>query len=138
MQYRAAVLGNVDIVRRGYEYVSSTGEPDVDIMAPDFVWDMSHFHGWPEQQIYEGVDGTRAFLAAWTEAWDDWEIEVESVQDSCDQVLAITVQRGRSKSTGVAVEMRFAQLWTLRDGRLTRMEMYSDPVEAVRDLKTRE
>lgn len=129
---------NVDIVRRGYEEFSSTGELQVDIIASDFVWDMSHFRGWPEQQSYEGAHGTRAFLTAWAEAWQDWEIEVESLHDAGDQVLAITRQRGRSKSTGVEVEMRFAQLWTLRDGKQTRMEMYSDPEEAMRLVNTRE
>jgi hypothetical protein len=30
--------------------------------------------------------------------------------------------------------MAFAQVWTLRDGLETRMEMYSDPAEARRAL----
>jgi ketosteroid isomerase-like protein len=30
------------------------------------------------------------------------------------------------------VDMSFAQVWTLRDGKQTRMEMYSDPNEALK------
>jgi ketosteroid isomerase-like protein len=31
------------------------------------------------------------------------------------------------------LDMRFAQLWTFRDGRRARMEMYSDVDQALRD-----
>jgi ketosteroid isomerase-like protein len=93
---------------------------------------MSHFHGWPEERHYHGVEGTRAFLRSWADAWDDWQLEVESLHETGDQVLAIMQQRGRSKTTGLSVEMSFAQLWTVCDGKQTRMEMYSDPAEAMR------
>ena len=39
-------------------------------------------------------------------------------------------QRGRSNE-GVLVEMSFAQVWTIRDGKQARMEMYSDRREAL-------
>ena len=123
---------NLEIVRDGYERFVGTGELPVDIYAPDFVWDMSHFAGWPEDRLYHGVEGTRAFLDAWTEVWDDWQLEVESLHEAGDQVLAIMRQRARSKSTGLEVEMTFGMLWTVRDGKETRMEMYYDPAEAIR------
>jgi ketosteroid isomerase-like protein len=31
------------------------------------------------------------------------------------------------------VEMSFAQVWTLRDGKEARMDMYSDVAEALKD-----
>ena len=48
-------------------------------MTPDFVWDMSQFEGWPEEPMYHGPEGTRAFLRAWTEPWEDWQLQLESV-----------------------------------------------------------
>jgi ketosteroid isomerase-like protein len=123
---------NLDIVRGGYAHFEVTGDVDADILAPDFVWDMSHFRGWPEEQFYDGVEGTRAFLRAWTEPWDEWELELDSLHEAGDQVVAIVRQRGRSRATGMVVEMSFGQLWTLRDGKETRMEMYADAGEAMR------
>ena len=32
----------------------------------------------------------------------------------------------------MSVEMSFAEVWTLRDGKQARMEMYSDPQEALK------
>ena len=123
---------NVEIVRGGYERFASTGQFDADIATPDFVWDMSNFHGWPEQQVYEGVEGAGTFLGGWLAAWDDWELEVEAFHDAGDRVVALVRQRGRSKTAGMPVEMYFAQVWTLRDGKEARMEMYSDTPEALK------
>jgi len=123
---------NVDIIRRGYEDFISTGEPTEDIMAPEFVWDMSTFRDWPERKTYEGVEGMREFIGDWTAAWEDWRLEVEDLVDAGGEVVAIVRQSGRSKTTGLPVDMGFAQLWTLSDGKQTRMRMYADPEEALR------
>jgi ketosteroid isomerase-like protein len=122
---------NVAIVRRGYELFATTGELAVEVAAPDIVWDMSNFHGWPEQQIYEGLAGAKAFLDAWSAAWDDWELEVEAFHDAGDKVVALARQSGISKAAGMPVEMSFAQVWTIRDGKQARMDMYSDRSEAL-------
>jgi ketosteroid isomerase-like protein len=123
---------NVEIVRGGYERFRITGRFDPEIATPDFVWDMSNFHGWPEQQIYEGVEGAETFLSDWTSAWEDWELELEGLRDAGDKVLALVRQRGRAKGAGMPVDMYFAQVWTLRDAKEARMEMYSDPSEALK------
>jgi ketosteroid isomerase-like protein len=122
---------NMEIVREGYERFEATGELAPDLASDDFVWDMSNFHGWPEQQVYEGVDGARAFVSAWLEAWEDWELEVEALHDADDKVVALVRQHGTSKAAGMPVEMSFAQVFTLRDGKQSRMEMYSDRGEAL-------
>jgi ketosteroid isomerase-like protein len=122
---------NVEIVRKGLERFAATGEFTDDIVTPDFAWDMSNFHGWPEQQVYEGAEGARTFLSEWADSWEDWELEVDALHDAGDQVVALMRQRGRSKAAGTPVEMSFAMTWTLRDGKYSRMEMYSDPAEAL-------
>jgi ketosteroid isomerase-like protein len=122
---------NVEIVRRRYEHLAATGEHFAETTAADFVWDMSKFRGWPEQQIYEGVEEALAFLRNWIDTWEDWELELEALHDAGDKVVAIMRQRGRSKATGLQVDMAFGQVWTIRDSKLARMEMYADPAEAL-------
>ena len=125
---------NVEIIRRGYEHWRATGE----IRAhPDFVWDVSEL-GWPDQQIYSGPQGANQFNAEWADAWDGWEIEVEAYIDAGERVVAIVKQRGRSKGSGITVDMRFAQVWTFRDGRAIRMQMYASPDEALEAAGLRE
>jgi ketosteroid isomerase-like protein len=125
---------NVEIVRLGYDEFLATGELVERITAPEFVWDMSTFHGWPERQTYEGPEGTREFLTEWMGAWEDWRLEVRELIDAGDDVVAILHQSGRSKTTGLEVDMDFAQVWTIKDGKQTRMRMYADPDEALREV----
>lgn len=123
---------NVEIVRLGYDEFLATGELVERITAPEFVWDMSTFHGWPERQTYEGPEGTREFLTDWVSAWEDWRLEVRELIDAGDDVVAVLHQSGRSKTTGLEVDMDFAQVWTIKDGKQTRMRMYADTDEALR------
>jgi ketosteroid isomerase-like protein len=95
---------------------------------------MSKYEGWPEQQIYEGVDGANRFLHEWAGAWDNWELEIQEIYEAGDKVVVVVHQRGRAKTTGIALDMVFAQVWTIRDGRFTRMDMYSDPSEALKGV----
>jgi ketosteroid isomerase-like protein len=122
---------NVDTVMRGFEHFVAAGEPLTEILAPEFVWDMSTFAGWPEQPLYDGAAGFSAFLRDWGAAFDDWQLDIESVHDAADKVVCIVRQRGRAKVTGMPLDMLFAMVFTLRDGSQVRMEMYSDPVEAL-------
>lgn len=121
---------NVDLIRLGYEHFSATGEIRTN---PDLVWDVSRL-GWPDQQIYAGSEGANQFNAEWADAWDDWEMEPEDFIDAGERVVVILTQRGRSKATGIPVEMRFAQVWTLRDGRGVRMELYGSVEEALEEV----
>jgi ketosteroid isomerase-like protein len=129
---------NVELVREAYERFQATGEFDPELTDPEFVWDMSTFRGWPGQQEYPGVEGARQFLNEWLEAWDEWELRLEGLHDAGEQVVAIVRQRGRSKAMGLPVDMTFAQVFTLRDGKQVRMQMYAEPSEALEAAGARE
>ena len=122
---------NVELVRRSYEYFLERREVPARAYHPDFVWDMSTFEGWPERQVYEGAAGARAFLSDWISQWDNWDLQVRQVLDAGDRVVGILHQRGESKTTGARGDMDFAQVWTVHEGQLLRMEMYADVGEAL-------
>src|SRR5271154_3719252 len=83
---------NVEIVRSAYEQFLAAGQFVDDNVTPDFAWDMSNFHGWPEQQVYDGTEGAETFLGEWLAAWDDWELQVEELHGAGDRVLAVLRQ----------------------------------------------
>lgn len=123
---------NVEIVRRAYEHFRERRDFLAEAFHPDFVWDMSTFRGWPERRTYPGIEGASEFLTEWLAAWDEWELELEEMHDAGgERVVAIVRQQGRSKATGLPVDMRFAQVWTLSNGKQVRMEMYATPDEAL-------
>ena len=65
-------------------------------------------------------------------------LEAEDYIDAGERVVAIAHQRGRSRASGIPVEMRFAQVWTLRDEQGIRMEMYASPDEALEAVGLRD
>src|ERR1700756_2725686 len=121
---------NVALVARGWEHLHATGQLLDAILALDFAWDTSTFRGWPKLQLHEGPDGVTRFLDEWSGAFDDWTIEPEALHDGGEKVVSVCHQTARAKITGVPVDMRFAMVFTVRDGLETRMEMYADPAEA--------
>jgi ketosteroid isomerase-like protein len=90
---------NVEVVRRAWQRFVVTHRPAEELLAPDFVWDMSSFRGWPEQLYYEGVEGMKAFLRDWFEPFDELEFVVEAYHDAGVDVVTVLRQRGRAKAS---------------------------------------
>jgi ketosteroid isomerase-like protein len=120
---------NVEFVRRAYE--QSNPSQAHELFHPDAVWDMSTFAGWPEEQTYRGAEGILRFHRRWVETFDRWEFEVLDVLDAGERVVGIIRQRGTGKGSGAAVDMTVGQVWTVRDGKFSHMQMYADPTDAL-------
>jgi hypothetical protein len=50
---------NAERLRWGFDQTKATGQFMAEFVGPGFVWDMSKFRGWPEEQYYEGIEGGR-------------------------------------------------------------------------------
>src|SRR5437763_1843250 len=122
---------NVEVVRRAWQHFVATQGFAEELAAPDFVWDMSSFRGWPEQIYYEGVVGMNAFLRDWFEPFDDLKFVVVGYHEAGDGVVTVVRQHGRARASGVGVEMRYAVVTFARDGLLARAEVYAGPGEAL-------
>jgi ketosteroid isomerase-like protein len=124
---------NVDLVRGAIErFAALGGEAAGQSWAPDIEWDMRPT-GFPGFGLYRGREQAKAFLSDWVGSFDTYDIEVEQVLDGGDgRVLAIVVQRGRASGSEVEVEMRFAQVYTVRAETITRVETFLNVDEARR------
>jgi ketosteroid isomerase-like protein len=129
---------NLDLLRRGFEHVARTGELLPEIGHPDFVWDTTTFRGGINPETCVGLDEANRWLARWVEGFENWSIDVEEVFDAEDQVVTIVRQHATPRHGGPEVEMRFAQVWTFRDGLVARMEMYAERDEALEAAGLRE
>lgn len=123
---------NIDVVRRALAHHAATGEVLTEVYASDSVCDMSNYPGWPDQAIYEGIDGLRCFLGDWGKVFD-WEYEVESIHNAGECVVFVVRMKARGKETGLEFTWPAGHLWTVRDGKITRMAIYADAAEALRD-----
>jgi uncharacterized protein len=79
-----------------------------------------------------GPDAVRANYARWMEAWEEEpETAVEEVIGSGDHVLVIACFQGRGRGSGVRVEQRLYEVYTLRNGRILRVDEFSDRAAAL-------
>jgi ketosteroid isomerase-like protein len=90
------------------------------------VYDLTRFREWPDN-TYRGLDGVRRGLTEWLEVWQAWEAGVDEILAAPDsRVVVLTWQRGKGRESGLAMDMDWAQLITLRDGKITRVDAYDD------------
>src|SRR5215218_5753106 len=86
-------------------------------------------------RAYLGHAGIREYFDDVESAWEDWTVEVErTVQGADGRVAIVMTMHARGKGSGVTLAARTAHIWTLRDGRLLRNQLYREPDGALRDL----
>jgi len=85
-------------------------------------------------ETLHGHDGVAAAFEDWFDAFDKFTIHVEEVSARGDRVLVKMRQRARGKGSGLEIEGRFYQLFTLRDGKVFRFEEYSEAADALKAL----
>jgi ketosteroid isomerase-like protein len=125
---------NVKLVRGMLERVGSRSQnPEAlyELLAPDVVWDSSPM-GLPDSGVYVGHDGVREFWRRWLGPWEEWEFLPEEFVAAGDKVVVAMYMRGRGKGSGVWVEQRHGQVWTVRDGKIARHDLCPDAEHALR------
>lgn len=85
-------------------------------------------------ETLRGHDGVAAAFRDWFEAFEEFTIEPENFIAHGDRLLVPMRQRARGKGSGLEIEQRFYQLFTLRDGMVFRFEEYSEEADARKAL----
>ena len=118
--------GNVEVVRDMLEdYVRGDYEAAVPAFAQavEVVTSLERFHG-PAGVVEEA--------RRWEEMWSDYRFEVQDLVDAGEKVVLLYRQVGKSKESGVEVEERAGWVYTLREGKIERVEMFQDREAALR------
>jgi len=131
----------VDIVRKVMAVRSTTDgqidwslaiDPEVnrDLIAPDVEIDLSRRVFNPE--VYRGLEGLARLRDELLQVWTEWRMTPVRFLDVGDRVVLIEHIRGRARGSGVELDIPSATIWTLLDGRVTRVEGGLDPDEALK------
>lgn len=73
---------------------------------------------------FRGAKGWLDFWRGWLEPWASYEVEFSSWEEVRETVLFRLDIRARGRGSGVEVSTRVTQAWTLRDGKVTRLDIY--------------
>ena len=117
------------------DYLQRATDGDVDAVAefwdPDITWraaegaidDVGEMHG-PE--------AVRRHIQDWLDMFDDLTVVAEEFADAGDdRVVAVQRMTGRAKLSGIETEIRFAVVYTLRDGKIVQGREYMDKEQAL-------
>jgi ketosteroid isomerase-like protein len=115
------------VVRDVYDAWNS-GETALDMFDPAAVYveAAAVFGG----RTVEGIDELAAYIESVNRYWEDFRFEPLEVIDVGERVVAVVQMTGIGGESGVAVERKWGHLWTVRSGKVTRLEGYGVPAEA--------
>jgi ketosteroid isomerase-like protein len=119
---------NVEIVRRAFAYeyygVGDRAEAEA-ILDPHVV--MNPIDDSPSH----GPDQMRSDWERWASAFDDLRVTLEEIIDAGDQVVVVAHHEGRGQASGVKVDARFYEVYTLREGKVSRVDEYTERADAL-------
>jgi ketosteroid isomerase-like protein len=114
---------NVEIVRRFLSVVDA--DEALKYADPGIVWNPI------EELPTQGHDAVRTSVAYWRAEWDDYEVIPEGFEAIADSVVATVRLRGRGRGSGLEIDARFYDVYTLRDGKIVRMDQFTERSEAL-------
>jgi ketosteroid isomerase-like protein len=116
---------NVAIVRK---YIEAFNRRDFDSLIGDTdpAVELSEWPEAPGAQTYRGPDGLRQAFEKWFESWEWMHLDIVELIDAGDQVLVGLEQRARGSGSGVEVEIKSHNVYSFRDGMVTRVQLFID------------
>jgi ketosteroid isomerase-like protein len=123
---------NVRLLTRMYEVWDAGDLPDIlQLLDPEFEWVNPDYAVHPG--IRRGHDGMEKVMENLN---DSFELQTRVLGDVEDlgqgRVLWHTTFRARGRDSGAQIEVEEQHLWTLRDGKILRIQWFHDAEEARR------
>jgi uncharacterized protein len=125
---------NVELLRRGFESFNREGpeglaallslaDPEIEVYAGP---------GMAEAGMYRGHEAAVRVSAEWFDVWDEFEMKPSEFVEVSDEIVVVPLhQVGRGRGSGVEVEVDIAYLFEIRERRVTRLHLYTDPAQAL-------
>jgi ketosteroid isomerase-like protein len=123
---------NVEVVRGLFEsYARGDTDPE-QYLAADVVWNPA------DESPQTGLDDALAYIERWESEWEDLNTIPEEFIDAGESVFTTVHFSGRGRGSGIEVDTRLYEVWTLREGKVVRMDEFTDRAEALEAVGLRE
>ena len=87
--------------------------------------------GVPGGKEYLGIDGFRQMWIDWLAPWAEYRTSIEEAIDCDERVLLLQRSSGRIEGSTQEVKLYPGVVWTVRDGKVARFEVYADRAQAL-------
>jgi ketosteroid isomerase-like protein len=122
---------NLEIVQRGFEAFNESGvEGIIPFVDPEFEATTPPNLA-SEPDTYRGHAGIRRWFDSFYEVMDHIRWDASSFQQVGDRVVVEFTLRARGKTTGLEFGQNAVMVWTLRDGKAIRVELFETLDEAL-------
>jgi ketosteroid isomerase-like protein len=85
----------------------------------------------PESGEYHGFDGLRRFTQNQAEAFEEMSVKPVEFIDAGEHVVVPIRFGGTARHTGIDATFSVTHVWTVRDGKVARIDFYTTRAEAL-------
>lgn len=115
---------------RDYSRLPELCHPEVELRFSPLFPDQATYRGYAE------LEG--ALRATFGEAFDELRFEPDELREVGEGVLASVSVHARGRESGAPTEFRAYHVWTIREGRVLRIEAHLDAEQALESAGLRE
>ncbi len=123
---------DIEVLRAGYEAVSR-GDWDTPTRFAHPEFELQTADRVVNPGIYRGTEEVRRFFEDLFEPFEEVVVEPEEFFERGDQIAVFVLARFRPAGSSAVVENRIGHLWTMREGKAARLQVFprrEDALEA--------
>jgi ketosteroid isomerase-like protein len=127
-------MNNVELMKQGYQdFADGNVAAVLAIFHPEIEWNectgFPFVHG---DGRYIGPDAVvQKVFAQIPEHYEGFNIDIQELLESGDKVVMVGYYKGIWKATGKEIKANAAHIWTIKDGKITRLFQAVDTAEIV-------
>jgi ketosteroid isomerase-like protein len=127
--------GNVETARRFVEAIDRRDRAAIfACLAPGVIWQTTGLLA-GEPRAYQGREELWAYVRSLDGDFEDLRFEPEQMDAVGNLVVTKVHLRGTVASTGEPADLEFSTVASFRDGRIVRVDNYTDHAEALTDAE---
>lgn len=123
---------NSEIARRGYE-AFNRGQVPFDLLDPGI--EIRNPRESPQADVFRGYQGMQRYLDLVSEAFEEIHMEPEEFIERGERLLVMVRTTGRARGSGMSLDALWGQVWTVREGKAVRLDIFTDRQQALAALE---
>ena len=123
------IMNNVELIKNLYQAFAAGDIPAV-LQSFDEKIEWTEAEGFPYGGTYRGGEAIlqNVFMKLATE-WTDFKAEPNELLDAGERIIALGNYSGSYKQTGKSMNVPFAHVWALENGKVTNFVQYTDTLK---------